>query len=393
MFQSLPAPKPDAILALMQTFREDPRPGKIDLGVGVYKDAGGATPIMRAVRQAERRLADEQETKSYVGPLGDAAFNDSMRQLVLGDCVPSGRLSAAQTPGGSGALRLLFDLVRRAEGGRTVWTSTPTWPNHLAILAQIGIETSPYRYFDAETRAVDFQAMMDDLKQAKSGDVVLLHGCCHNPTGANLKSDEWQAVADLVLDRGLVPFIDLAYQGFGDGLEADAAGVRLVAAQVPEMLLAVSCSKNFGVYRDRVGVAFALSAPEDRTNVQGALSTLARTNWSMPPDHGAACVRLVLGDAALRADWMEELESMRQRMLELRQGLARTLREAAGSDRFAFLADHRGMFSLVGATPEQVGALREKHAIYLIGDSRMNVAGLNELRLDQVAHAFLDVGL
>ena len=200
-------------------------------------------------------------------------------------------------------------------------------------------------------------------------------------------------MTDLVLERGLVPFVDLAYQGFGDGLDADAAGLRLMAAQVPEMLLAASCSKNFGVYRDRVGVAFALSAAADKANTQGAMATLSRTNWSMPPDHGAACVRLVLGDAKLKAEWLEELESMRVRMLDLRRGLARTLGAAAGSDRFAFLADHRGMFSLVGATPEQVRELREKHAIYLIGDSRMNVAGLGEPRLEQVARAFLDVGL
>lgn len=393
MFQSLPAPRPDAILALMQVFREDPRAEKIDLGVGVYKDAEGATPVMRAVKEAERRLMTEQTTKSYVGPVGDAGFNSAMRTLVFDDSVPAERLSVAQTPGGSGALRLLFDLIRHAGGGATVWTSAPTWPNHLAILAAVGLDTRSYRYFDGDTRAVDFPAMMDDLEQAKAGDVVLLHGCCHNPTGANLKQDEWQAVTDLVLERGLVPFIDLAYQGFGDGLDADAAGVRLMVAQVPEMLLAASCSKNFGVYRDRVGAAFALSSAADKANTQGAMATLARTNWSMPPDHGAACVRLVLQDPALKAEWIEELESMRLRMLDLRRGLADTLRAAAGSDRFAFLADHRGMFSLVGATPEQVRRLREKHAIYLIGDSRMNVAGLGESRLEQVARAFIDVGL
>jgi len=393
MFQSLPAPNADSILALMQTFRQDPRADKIDLGVGVYKDASGNTPIMRAVKEAERRLFDEQSTKTYLGPVGDPIFSDLMRRLVLADRVDTTRLSAAQTPGGSGALRLLFDLVRYAGGTPTIWTSTPTWPNHLAIIGQIGMTSRPYRYFDPETRAVDFSAMMDDLGQAKAGDVVLLHGCCHNPTGANLKPDDWREIAELVIERGLVPFVDLAYQGFGDGLDADAAGARLLAERVPEMLLAVSCSKNFGLYRDRVGVAFALSAERDRADTQGALSTLSRTNWSMPPDHGAAVVRKVLEDDALKADWLAELETMRLRMLDLRRGLSISLRDAAGSDRFGFIAEHRGMFSLLGASAEQVRDLREKHAIYIIGDSRMNVAGLPEAKMDHLARAFLAVGM
>jgi aromatic-amino-acid transaminase len=393
MFQTLPEPKLDAILALMTVFREDPRPEKIDLGVGVYKDAAGRTPVMCAIRKAERRLLEQQDTKTYVGMAGDLAFNDAMRRLVFSDSAEAARLSVAQTPGGSGALRLLFDLVHHAAPTTTVWSSAPTWPNHQAIIREVGLGQRSYRYFDPETRAIDFAAMMEDLRGAKAGDVVLLHGCCHNPTGANLRLDEWEAVTALVIERGLVPFVDLAYQGFGDGLDADAAGLRLMAGQVPEMLVAASCSKNFGVYRDRVGAAFALSATADKANTQGALMALARTNYSMPPDHGAAAVRMVLDDPALRGEWAEELEAMRLRMGGLRRGLADCLGSRSNSDRFSFLADHRGMFSLIGATPEQVKALREKHAIYIIGDSRMNVAGLPEDRLDRVAEAFLAVGL
>lgn len=393
MFQTLPEPKLDAILALMTVFREDPRPQKIDLGVGVYKDAAGRTPVMGAIRKAERLLVETQETKTYVGLAGDFAFNDAMRRLVFCDSVEAARLSALQTPGGSGALRLLFDLVAHAAPETTVWTSSPTWPNHLAILREVGLKQESYRYFDEETRAVDFPAMMEDLRRANPGDVILLHGCCHNPTGANLRLNEWQAVTGLVVERGLVPLVDIAYQGFGDGLEADAAGLRSMAGEVPEMLVAASCSKNFGVYRDRVGAAFSLSATGDKANTQGAMMALARTNYSMPPDHGAAAVRLVLDDPTLNAEWRVELEAMRLRMLDLRRGLADELGKRSNSDRFSFLADHRGMFSLIGAAPEQVRALRHDHAIYVIGDGRMNVAGLPEGGLGRIADAFLAVGL
>jgi aromatic-amino-acid transaminase len=386
-------PPADKIIALMELFKADDRAGKVDLGVGVYKDANGRTPVMRAVKAAEKRLWEAQETKSYVGLLGDLAFVDAMAGLIFGDDRPRDRLCGAQTPGGTGAIRQLFELVRRAAPEATVWYSEPTWPNHPAILTYLGMKARTYRYFDPATGRVDFEGMTGDLAGLRAGDVLLLHGCCHNPTGANLDAAQWQAVIDLVLATGAVPMIDLAYQGFGDGLEADVAGLRTMAAAVPEMLLAASCSKNFGLYRDRVGVAFALSRDAGgMARTRGNLATLNRLNYSFPPDHGAKVVEIILGDRALRADWEAELEEMRTTMLRLRTGLAEALRRATNSERFDFVADHRGMFSLMGATPEQVKALREDHGIYMVGDSRVNIAGLPASGLDRIAAAIAAVG-
>jgi aromatic-amino-acid transaminase len=393
MLEVLKEPPADKIIALMELFKADDRADKVDLGVGVYKDANGRTPVMRAVKAAEKRLWEAQETKSYVGLLGDLAFVDAMAGLIFGDDRPRDRLCGAQTPGGTGAIRQLFELVRRAAPEATVWYSEPTWPNHPAILTYLGMKARTYRYFDPATGRVDFEGMTGDLAGLRAGDVLLLHGCCHNPTGANLDAAQWQAVIDLVLATGAVPMIDLAYQGFGDGLEADVAGLRTMAAAVPEMLLAASCSKNFGLYRDRVGVAFALSRDAGgMARTRGNLATLNRLNYSFPPDHGAKVVEIILGDRALRADWEAELEEMRTTMLGLRTGLAEALRRATNSERFDFIADHRGMFSLMGATPEQVKALREAHGIYMVGDSRVNIAGLPASGLDRIAAAIAAVG-
>ena len=390
MFETLTPPPPDKILALMSLYAEDPRDDKIDLGVGVYKDAQGRTPIMRAVKAAEARLLAEQATKSYVGLLGDLSFVDGMADLLLGDAADRARLSGAQTPGGTGALRQLFELIRRSNPEATVWLSDPTWPNHPAILAYLGIPMKTYRYFDGETLGVDFDGMKADLADANPGDVILLHGCCHNPTGANLSLDQWATLTDLIVEHRLVPMIDMAYQGFGDGLDDDAAGVRHMAARVPEMLIAASCSKNFGLYRDRVGVALALSATPEASGVTKAnIATLNRLNFSFPPDHGAKVVSIILNDAELRADWMAELEDMRQDMLTLRTGLAEALRRETNSDRFDFVADHRGMFSRLGLGPDQVAALRKDHGIYMVGDSRVNIAGLPRDGLDRIARAMV----
>ena len=390
MFETLTPPPPDKILALMSLYAEDPRDDKIDLGVGVYKDAEGRTPIMRAVKAAEARLLAEQATKSYVGLLGDPGFVDGMADLLLGTAVDRARLAGAQTPGGTGALRQLFELIRRANPEAIVWLSDPTWPNHPAMLAHLGIPLKTYRYFDSDTLGVDFEGMKADLAGARSGDVVLLHGCCHNPTGANLSLGQWSALTDLIVERGLVPMIDMAYQGFGDGLDDDAAGVRHMAERVPEMLIAASCSKNFGLYRDRVGVALALSATAEGGAVTKAnIATLNRLNFSFPPDHGAKVVSIILNDAELRADWMAELEDMRRDMLTLRTGLAEALRRETNSDRFDFIADHRGMFSRLGLGPDQVAALREDHGIYMVGDSRVNIAGLPRDGLDRIARAMV----
>ncbi|PQV55691.1 aromatic amino acid aminotransferase [Defluviimonas denitrificans] len=393
MFSALKPQPADKILALMGQFKADPRADKIDLGVGVYKDATGHTPIMRAVKTAEKLLWEAETTKTYTGLAGDPAFNAAMADLVLGGTVDAGRISSVATPGGTGAVRQAFELARMAAPQGRVFVSDPTWPNHLSILKHLGMEAVPYRYFDADTRAVDFAGMIADLAAARAGDIVLLHGCCHNPTGANLTLPEWEEVAALLEKTGAVPMIDIAYQGFGDGLDADAAGVRLIANRLPEVLIAASCSKNFGIYRERTGALIALSDPARQEVTQGTLAYLNRQNYSFPPDHGARLVTMILTDPALRAEWEAELEEVRLGMLTLREGLATELKRLSGSDRFGFLAQHRGMFSRLGATPEQVERLKTEHGIYMVGDSRLNIAGLNATTVPILAKAVIDVGV
>jgi len=394
MFETLKAQPADKILMLMQMYRDDPRDEKIDLGVGVYKDATGLTPIMRAVKAAEHQLWEEQNTKVYTGLIGDPAFNDAMIDLVLADAVPRANVASAATPGGTGAVRQAFEMIQMARPDARVFVSDPTWPNHLSMLSYLGVQSIPYRYFDDETRGVDFDGMIADLKTAKSGDVILLHGCCHNPTGANLTEAQWDEVIAVLLETGATAMIDIAYQGFGDGLQQDAAATRKIAAAVPECLIAASCSKNFGIYRERTGILMAIAAdPAAQKLNQGTLAYLNRQNFSFPPDHGARLVTMILTDDTLRADWMAELEEVRNTMLGLRSQLAAELQQRAGSDRFAFLATHRGMFSRLGTTPDKVEALREKHGVYMVGDSRMNIAGLNAKTVPILAQAILDVGI
>ena len=394
MFESLKEQPADKILALMQTYRDDPREVKIDLGVGVYKDASGNTPIMRAIKNAEQQLWEAETTKAYTGLAGDPAFADAMIAMVLGDAVPRANVAAVATPGGTGAVRQGFDMVKMANPNAKVFVSDPTWPNHLSILKHMGMTMVPYRYFDDESRGVDFNGMMEDLAKAGPGDIVLVHGCCHNPTGANLNITEWKALVDLLIKTGATPMVDIAYQGFGDGLEEDAAATRLIASSVPETIIAASCSKNFGIYRERTGLLMAVAAdPSAHKLNQGTLAYLNRQNYSFPPDHGARLVTMVLTDDALRTEWAAELEEMRNGMLGLREQLAAELQRLSGSDRFGFIAQHRGMFSRLGATPEQVERLREEHAIYLVGDSRLNIAGLNKESIPILAKAMIDVGI
>ncbi|MFA5539507.1 MAG: amino acid aminotransferase [Gemmobacter sp.] len=394
MLEALKPQPADKILELMQLFRDDPRADKIDLGVGVYKDATGHTPVMRAVKAAEKRLWEEETTKSYTGLAGEPAYLAAMTGLILGDAVPDGRVAAAATPGGTGALRQALELIRHASPAATVWLSAPTWPNHPSIIDYVGLKRRDYRYFDAATGGVDLAGMLADLDQVAPGDVVLLHGCCHNPTGANPTAPEWAEIAAVLERRGAVPLIDLAYQGFGDGLDADAAATRMIAARLPEVLIAASCSKNFGIYRERTGILLALT-PEggNRATVQGTLAWLNRQNFSFPPDHGARLVTMILTDPGLRAEWEAELEEVRLGMLGLREQLARELRDLSGSDRFGFLAQHRGMFSRLGASPEQVARLREEHGIYIVGDSRLNIAGLNRETVPVLARAIIGAGI
>lgn len=394
MFQSLKEQPADKILALMQKYKEDPRESKIDLGVGVYKNAEGLTPVMRAVKTAEQKLWERETTKSYVGLVGDPQFSDVMVDLVLSDSVARGNVAAAATPGGTGAVRQAFELLKMANPDVRVFVSDPTWPNHLSILKYLDLPVVPYRYFDSETRGVDFAGMMEDLADARSGDVILLHGCCHNPTGANLNMSQWQKVVDFLNTSGATPMIDIAYQGFGDGVQEDAAGTRLVASSVPETVIAASCSKNFGIYRERTGLLMVVSQDATAKGLnQSTLAFLNRQNFSFPPDHGARLVTMVLSDPALRADWAAELEEVRLGMLDLRTQLASELQRLSGSDRFGFLAEHRGMFSRLGASAEHVEKLRADHAVYMVGDSRMNIAGLNSATVPVLAQAIIDAGI
>lgn len=394
MFELLKEQPADKILALMSAFRADPRAEKIDLGVGVYRDAEGRTPVMRAVKEAERRLVAEQDTKAYTGLAGDPAFADAMIGLVLGDAVPRERIAAVATPGGTGAIRQALELIRLAAPGARVWLSNPTWPNHPSIIAYLGMPTASYRYFDEATRDVDFAGMMADLDGVAAGDAVLLHGCCHNPTGANLTAEQWDEAIALLKAKGAVPLVDIAYQGFGDGLDEDAQATRAIASAFDECLIAASCSKNFGIYRERTGILMAIARNAGKQPVtQSTLAYLNRQNYSFPPDHGARVVTTILNDPKLRADWEAELEETRNGMLALRQQLADELKRLTNSDRFAFLARHRGMFSRIGATPDQVAAMRDADGVYMVGDSRMNIAGLNADTVPKLAAAIVKAGV
>jgi aromatic-amino-acid transaminase len=394
MFDRLSDQPADKILALMAAYRDDPRPGKIDLGVGVYRDAAGLTPVMRAVKAAERRLVEEETTKSYTALAGDPAFAAALTGLILADAVERARIAAVATPGGTGAVRQALELIRLAAPQARVWLPDPTWPNHTSILRYLGIPAATYRYFDAATCGVDIGGMLADLGQVAAGDVVLLHGCCHNPTGADPTPAQWQEIVAAVTARGALPLIDLAYQGFGDGLAEDAMATRAIAAAAEECLIAASCSKNFGIYRERTGLLLAVARDARMAGVtQQNLAFLNRQNYSFPPDHGARVVTMILSDPALRADWEAELAAMRRSMRDLRADLAAELRRLTNSDRFAFIASHRGMFSRIGATPAQVERLRAEHGIYMVGDSRINIAGLNPATVPVLARAMVAVGV
>ncbi|WP_176593843.1 amino acid aminotransferase [Sphingobium sp. EM0848] len=365
-FGGLTAQPADALLALIGLHRADARPGKMDLGIGMFRDDLGQTPVMRAVKVAEAMLVEQQESKSYLGTEGDGCFAALLAEVVFG--AGTDRLTGVQTPGGTGALRLGAELIARSRPGATVWIGTPTWPNHAPIFRDAGLPVQTHRFFDVASAAIDFDAMIEDLGDAQAGDVLLLHGCCHNPTGADFSGEQWREIARLCERRGLLPFIDLAYQGLGDGLDADAAAMRGLLRALPEAVIAYSCDKNFGLYRERVGALWVQSISTDP--VRGNLLTLARSLWSMPPDHGAAVVRLVLENAALRADWAAELDAMRARINELRMALA------ASHPRLAAIGDQRGMFALLPLGPDAVEALRRDHGIYMAGNGRINIAGL-----------------
>ncbi len=388
IFQTLQPQPADGLLTLIGLFRDDPRNNKIDLGVGTYRNAAGVTPVMKAIKSAERMLLEGQQTKAYLGPEGDQRFVELLVPIAFGAAgAHAGRLVGVQTPGGGGALRLGGELIAAARPGATVWLGTPTWPNHRPVLEAANLTVAEYRYFDPDTQSLCFDDMLAALATAEPGDVVLLHGCCHNPTGAELDPAQWDAVAALVAERGLVPFIDLAYQGLGDGLDADAYGARCVLARVEEALVAYSCDKNFGLYRERTGALFVLSRDAAAASiVYGNLLALARVNWSMPPDHGAAAVRTILESKDLTRVWRTELEGMCRRINAVRQALA------AADPRLGFLSRQRGMFSQLPITPAAVAALRHDHGIYMAGSGRINLAGLQVADTDVFIGALVAVG-
>lgn len=392
MFAHLPAPVLDPILSLSVAFRNDPRPEKVDLGIGVYKNSLGETPIMRAVAMAQDKVVASQKTKSYVGLAGCEEFNQSMMHLVLGSTLDSERTIAIQTPGASGALRMLGDLMKVAQSETTVWITDPSYVNHKPVMEAAGLKVRYYRYFSRDTKMVDAEQMLADLAQAGPKDVVLLHGCCHNPTGADIDFTAWQAITDLAQKNGFIPFVDIAYQGFGDGLDQDAQGLRYMAERMEEMLITTSCSKNFGLYRERTGAAIVIGKnQQDVTNARGKMLTLARSTYTMPPDHGAALVKTVLRDEQLTAIWKQELSEMQQRLLSLRKNLCNELRNQHNTRQFDFIESHRGMFTVLGFSAEQMSRLREEFAIYGVADGRINIAGLTEKDIPYVANSIIRV--
>ena len=386
LFDRLEEQKSDSLLQLIALCDADPRPDKIDVGVGVYRDAAGNTPILRAVKRAERHLWETQPTKAYLGSQGDARFTELIRPIVFGEAgAADKRIVGLQTPGGCGALRLGADLIAKANPRARIFVGQPTWPNHGPLIASAGVELVPHPYYDPASRLILFDEMMAALATARAGDLVLLHGCCHNPTGADLSSDQWRDVTDLVARRGLVPFVDLAYQGLGNGLEADAAGARMVVEAAEQAIVAQSCDKNFGLYRERVGNLFVKTAGERQSEVAyGNLLQLSRTMWSMPPDHGAAIVHVVLEDPELRSDWHSELQGMCARIRSLRARLA------AYDPRLAFIDGQNGMFSMLPLTPAQVLELREEKGIYMAASGRFNVVGLSDDNVDLFAASVVE---
>ena len=397
MFENLKLQSEDKIMALISLYKADVRKEKIDLGVGVYKNNKGQTPIMDAVQKASRILNNTQKTKSYVGLSGNLRFIDNISQLVLADAVPKNQIIGAQAPGGTGAFHQLLLLIRSMEKDKRVWISSPSWPNHAAILNHLGIQFTNYNYFDYDTCEVNFSRMMSDLQKISPGDVLLLHGCCHNPTGANLSLENWTEITKFCEKKNILPLIDLAYQGFGDGINDDVKGVQYMASNLPEVCIGISCSKNFGLYRERVGAALmVVSDKKIHKLVEENLKSFNRVTFSFPPDYGASLVEIILGgnnsqNKELIHLWEKELNSMRNGMLELRKLLSDSLRRSTNSTRFDFIERHRGMFSLMGLSVDQVARLRTEFGIYMVGDSRINIAGLNKDQIDYFSSSIASV--
>ena len=395
MFQSLPALPADPILGLMASYHADSNPKKIDLGIGVYKNEAGDTPVMTAVKKAEGMILDSQTTKSYVGPTGDAGYNAIVAELLLGKSLNDSlgkRRVTVQSPGGCGGLRLAAEFIKSANPDATVWVSNPTWANHVPLLGSAGLKIAEYPYYDYDSHSVKFEAMIECLSKIDSGDIVLLHGCCHNPCGADLNQEQWQQVRDVALKQGFTVFIDLAYQGLGDGLEEDVYGTRLLAESLPELIVVSSCSKNFGLYRERTG-AMTLICDSDAaaavaiTQIAGA----ARAMYSMPPDHGAATVQLILSNDTLRTEWDAELTEMRDRINGLRAQFVKQIQSIGIEQDFSFIEREKGMFSFLGVNVDQVQTLVNDYSIYLVNSSRINVAGINDSNIEYLSNSLAAV--
>ena len=395
MLECLEPAAPDAILGLTEAYKNDPNPAKINLSVGVYKDAGGATPVLSTVKEAETRLYSSEVSKSYLPMTGLAAFNETVQGLLLGsDCelIGSGRVSTAQTPGGTGALRVAGDFLHTMFPDATVWLSGPTWPNHPGIFAAAGVQVQTYPYFNATTNSLAFDAMIDMFNTVPAGDVVLLHGCCHNPTGVDPSPAQWETIAEVICRRQLLPLVDFAYQGFGDGIEQDATGLRTLSHHVDEMLICNSFSKNFSLYNERTGgLTLIARSPQEAEMAMGHIKLRIRTNYSNPPAHGGGIVAAVLADEGLKTQWHMEVDSMRERIRSMRELFVRTLAEKGAEQDFSFMQQQRGMFSFSGLTPPQVAKLREDYSIYIVGSGRVNVAGMTESNMNTLCEAIIAV--
>jgi len=395
MFENLKPVAIDPILGLMVAFKADNRAEKIDLGVGVYQDDRGRTPVMASVKEAESRLMELETTKSYQGMAGDPDYNQRMMELLLGkdhSILSTGRVKSIQAPGGSGALRVGAEVIRRARPESKLWVGIPTWPNHIPLLGSAGFDIKQYPYYDMDARQVDTEKMMETLRQVPVGDLVLLHGCCHNPTGADLTNEQWDFIADLALERGFIPFIDTAYQGLGNGLDQDAYGMRMMAERLPEVIIASSCSKNFGLYRERTGsITFIAETSEQADIVVSQAMSTARSIYSMPPAHGALLVSMVLGDPQLRSQWEAELEEVRLRIKSMRNLLCDSLENNAAGMDFSHIKRQNGMFSFLGITTPQLERLRTEFGIYIVSSTRINLAGVNSNNIEHLTQSLLTV--